>query len=223
MAIRVHRRREPHRLTEGTEEGEIASRVLLDSKAGREDGSRGVINGPKEGTGRLGGPEPREGAPIELAQEPGLGPAGAATSVQRGAAAARRRHPGGPQEPAHGRAADRQPLDGGELLREVHVVKPRIPTPGEREHLGAERCGEAIVRRSLPPPVGEPSGSGLQQCRPEPPDLARGELQRFGRLGCCDLLPFKQIEYVQAPSFLWGQGHLSSSSWVRERTEWLNS
>ena len=32
VAVRVHRRREPHRLTEGAEEGEVAGRVLLDPK-----------------------------------------------------------------------------------------------------------------------------------------------------------------------------------------------
>lgn len=133
----VHRRRQPHRLAEGAQQGEVAGRVLLDPEAGREDGPGGVINGPEEGTGGLGGPEPREGAPIELAQQPGLGPAGAATPVQRGAAAARGSDPGGPQEPADRGAADGQPLDGGERLGEVHIVESRIPAPGEGNHLGA--------------------------------------------------------------------------------------
>ena len=118
VLVGVHRRRQPHRLTEGAQEGEVASRVLLDPKASRQDGPRGVINGPEEGARGWVRAKPRVGAPIELAQQPGLGPPGAATPVQGRAAAARGPDPGGPQDSADRRAADGQPLDGGELLRE---------------------------------------------------------------------------------------------------------
>ena len=105
----------------------------------------------------------------------------------------------------------------------MHIVEPRIPAPGERDHLGAQRCCEAIVCRSFSTPMGEPRGSGLPERPAQPPDLPRGDLQCFDRLGRRDLPPLEQGEYVQAASFLWGQWHLSSSSWVRERTEWLNN
>ncbi len=102
-------------------------------------------------------------------------------------------------------------------------MSPAVPAPGEGDHLGAQRGGETMVRRSLPTPVGEPGGAGLPERPSEPADLAGGELQRLGRLGGCDLPPLEQIEEMQAASFLWGQCRLSSSAWVRERTEWLNS
>jgi hypothetical protein len=60
----------------------------------------------------------------------------------------------------------------------MHIVEPRIPVPGEGDHLGAQRCGEAIVRRSLPTLVGEPGGPGLPERPAQPPE----PVNNFGTL-----------------------------------------
>jgi hypothetical protein len=116
--------------------------------------------------------------------------------MARGPAVAGGRQPGRAEEPLHRGAADRQALHGRELLGEVHIVEARIPALRERHHLGLEGGRDPVARRPIPAPVGEPGRPVLPQHRPELPDLARGEPQRFGGLGGGEAPPLEQAEDV---------------------------
>lgn len=175
MRVRVHRGREPHRLAEGAQQGEVAGGIFLAAERGREDGPRRVVDGPQEAAGGLRRPEPRVGAPVELEEEPGLGFARPAAPMLGGPTAARRDHPGGPQDPADRGATDRQALHRGELLGEVVVIEPRVPSLGEGNDLRAESVREPPGRPAPAIPMGEALRPSPLERPPEPPHLARGE------------------------------------------------
>lgn len=137
-------------------------------------------------------------------------------------AAARRDHPGGPQDPSHRRPADREALHRGELLAEVVVIEPRVPPLREGHDLGSEGVGEPLGRPAPAIPMREALRPVPLERPPEPAHLSGGKPQPFGSLSGRDPAPLEQAEYVQAATFLWGQCHLASPSCVRERTESLN-
>jgi hypothetical protein len=193
------------------EEGEVARRILLGPEGGRQDGPRGIVDGPQEATGRLGGPEPGEGAPVELQEEARLGPARPAAPVAGRPGAPRGNHPGCAEY-----APDRGPTDGQalhhrELLGEVDIVEASIPPAGEGDDLGPEVHREPMGRVPLPIAMDECSWPLPAQPHPQPPHLPGSHSQGFSGLAERDPLPFQEGEHVQPSSFFGCQNHLSSS------------
>ena len=182
VGIRVDGRREPDSAPQRAQQLQVAGGVLLSPEGGGQDRPRGVIDRGQERTRRLPGAEPGEGAPIELAEKPRLGSPGAPAPVPGRPAAAGRGAARRAEHPLDRGPAHREPLHGGELLGEVHVVESSVPPPGQGEDLGPEGLREPVTRGAAPIAVTERGRAFAAEPHPESPHLSRGHAQGFGRL-----------------------------------------
>ena len=182
MAISVDGGGDAVAAEEGTEEEEIAVRVLLGAKAGTDDAASGIIDRREQHEARAPGFEPRVLAAVHLDEEAGLGHAVPAATMAGWAAGVGAADPGLPEDEPHQGPGQVQPLALGEQLREVMIIAAGIGGAGEGADPFADGVRQPAGRGPTAIAMGQRGHPELAEPGEQPPDMAKGQAQELGRL-----------------------------------------
>jgi len=206
MAISVDGGGDAVAAEEGTEEEEIAVRVLLGAKAGTDDAASGIIDRREQHEARAPGFEPRVLAAVHLDEEAGLGHAVPAATMAGWAAGVGAADPGLPEDEAHQGPGQVQPLAVGEQLREVMIIAAGIGSASEGADPLADGVRQPAGRGPTAIAMGQRGHPELAEPGEQPPDMAEGQAQKLSRLPGieCPVLDLRQ--HLRALLLLLGQG-----------------